>query len=124
MRRYLLFCAFSMLALLSCTKEHPFDVEEVRFPKEGGVQVIHSQGYGHEVISADGSGKTMGFAVDYRPGHDQVISIGTYEWLTIECISYTEIKLTAEKNETGKERKLTLRAMVGDHGGTIPVIQE
>ena len=106
-----------MLALLSCTKEHPFDVEEVRFPKEGGVQVIHTQGHSHEVIRTDGSGTAI--AVGYGLDNDK-----TCDWLTIEFISYTEIKLTAEKNDTGKERKLMLRAMVLDLGGWIYVIQE
>ena len=122
----LLIFLLSILSFLSCNYEvNPFDVEEVRFPKEGGVQIIHSRGYAHSIAHYDGDvyGK-LGYSVDYRPGDAQIISSGTYEWLTIECLSYTEIKLTAEKNESGQQRKLKISAMVQDHGGRIPVIQE
>lgn len=109
-------------AISSCEKYNPFDVEEVIFPKDGGEMVIHTEpgGYGICIYNSDNNENPASapYSVD---GIERV----SKDWLTVELDrNNSKITLSAEQNNTGKQRRLRINMMVQNRGGMIPVIQE
>lgn len=116
-----LFFVLSMLAISSCEKYNPFDVEEVFFPKEGGEIIIHTEPGGYGICIYDDNNAhsaSTSASVDW-------IERVSKDWLTVELDRIDgKITLSAEQNDTGKQRRLRISMMVMNRGGIIPVIQE
>lgn len=107
----------SLIALTSCEKS--FDVKSVHFGKEGGTKVIESSSYVLSITDYNGNAGISSVDENLNVIHAEK------DWLkaTLDVNSGT-ITITAQKNDSGKSRKLYLNGMSADFASSIPVIQE
>ena len=127
MARKLLCIILGIVTICACTScEKAFMVNVVRFTREGGTQVVPSCTYTISISDYDGNYGSGG--VD-GPGEGDEVEINIewaeLDWLKAELNHQTGVvTVTAQRNDTGKRRKLYLDGMKGDIGSSVPVIQE
>ena len=117
---FVLTAVLAMVSLASCDKDS-FDATRVVFSNEGGTQTVRASIYTLSIT--DKNGREVMSVLDEVSG----MYVVTVDWLTAsmpkEGRGSREITLTAEKNTTGKKRRLYIGGMDTDFSVDIPVIQ-
>lgn len=112
--------ALAIVLLASCGKDS-FDATRVVFSNEGGTQTVRASIYSLSIL--DRNGREVGAVLDEETGMYAV----TVDWLTAsmpkESKGSREITLTAERNTTGKKRRLYIGGMYANFSVDIPVVQ-
>ena len=97
---------------------------KVTFGKEGGSKICSgtSNCYNVEINDYNGNGKST--SIDAIEDENDSVVV-TYQWLmvTYKPSAGPHLKITAQPNHTGKERKLYVSGMVDDSFAEIKVVQ-
>ena len=121
MKRFVLVATLllSLFALNSCEEDRFGWVNRVEFSAQGGVKEIEGDTgiYTLSIGNYDGEENS---AVEVAG-----IMTANFDWLTASAVKNTnEIVLTAEPNNTGKDRKLYVYASVDNRFIDITIIQK
>lgn len=97
---------------------------KITFGKEGGSKICSgtSSCYTVEIYNYNGDGESA--SIDVVKGENDSVIV-TYQWLTVTYKPSTgpQLKITAQPNHKGKERKLYVSGMVDDSFAEIKVVQ-
>lgn len=116
---FILLATLMMATALSSCKDEVFPVDRVTFSSEGGSKDIVRTFYNNHIYSEDGSRE-----IEIKHPKKEYNTC-TLDWLTIGWKDNSSVfTITAQKNTTGKKRKLYIYGMCCGQAASLPVIQE
>lgn len=117
MKRLIPFLMTFLLLMASCgledNKGYP---QKVKFPSSGGTETYSGESVFAYFVIQDGED-------NYGSQHVDSIITASHDWLKLESIGGKSITLTAQPNNTGRQRKMTIFGYFGNEFATITVTQ-
>lgn len=115
----LIFLAIMLSMFITSCEDEVFPVDRVTFPSEGGSQDLVRTFYNNHIYTEDGV-KEIRIEHPYKE-----YNTCTLDWLTIGWKDNSSVfTITAQKNTTGKRRKLYIFGMCCGQSSSLPVVQE